>query len=108
MIVNGLKWRVVFTDNPYNLIVDGTKRLGVTDREKLTVYLSDELYGDMLEKVLLHELTHVWLYSYGYDLPVGTEELISAFVDTYTGELQTQLDICLCDSVYGSYRRFCC
>ena len=108
MIVNGLKWRVVFTNDPNNLIVDGSVRLGVTDRNNLTVYLSDVLTGDMLEKVLLHELTHVWLFSYGYDLDRETEEFISGFVGEYGRELQHQLDICLCDSVQGSNSPLCC
>lgn len=108
MIVNGLNWKVVFTNDPKDLIVDGSIRLGVTDKNSLTVFLSDTLTGDMLEKVLLHELTHVWLFSYGYDLDRETEELISTFVGEHGRELRSRLDICLCDSVYGSYRHLCC
>ncbi len=87
MNVNGLNWKIKFTNKESDLIVDGTTRLGVTDRNNLTVYLFDGLYGNLLRKVLLHELTHVWLFSYGYHLDVGVEELICGFVDSYAQDI---------------------
>lgn len=83
MRVNNIDWRVIFTGNPDDLELNHTIRLGITDRKTQTVYLYDGLRGNLLKKVLLHELTHVWLFSYGYDLGVEVEEMICEFVDTY-------------------------
>ena len=87
MNVNGLNWKIVFTENENDLVVNGSVRLGVTDRNNLTVYLYDNLYGKLLRKVLIHELTHVWLFSYGYNLDVEFEEMLCSFVDTYARDI---------------------
>ena len=49
---------MLFTDNPYDLELNGTVRLGITDRNTHTIYIHSNLQGDLLKKVLLHELTH--------------------------------------------------
>lgn len=95
MTVNGIKWRIVFTDNPHDLELNGTVRLGITDRNTHTVYIHNSLQGDLLKKVLLHELTHVWLFSYGYDLSVEIEEMLCGFVDTFLFDLSDALNILL-------------
>lgn len=95
MIVNGIKWRIVFTNNPDDLDLNGTIRLGITDRNTHTVYIHNSLQGEMLKKVLLHELTHVWLFSYGYDLSVEIEEMLCGFVDTFLFDLSDALNILL-------------
>lgn len=92
MVVNGVKWHVVFTDNPYDLELNNTVRLGITDRNTHTVYIHSSLQGDLLKKVLLHELTHVWLFSYGYDLSIEIEEMLCGFVDTFLFDLSDTLN----------------
>lgn len=49
------------------MLVDRTNTMTVatTDPETLTVYLSKDLSGDFLIKVLLHELGHCAMYSFG-------------------------------------------
>ena len=42
----------------------GSWTLGVTDPSQNTVFLSDELSGNLLLRVLLHEMTHVTLWEY--------------------------------------------
>lgn len=95
MIVNGIKWNIVFTNNPYDLELNGTVRLGITDRNTHTIYIHNSLQGEMLKKVLLHELTHAWLFSYGYDLSVEIEEMLCGFVDTFLFDLSETLDTLL-------------
>lgn len=92
MVVNGIKWRVVFTNNVDDLELNGTVRLGITDRNTHTIYIHSNLQGDLLKKVLLHELTHAWLFSYGYDLSVEVEEMLCGFVDTFLFDLSDALD----------------
>lgn len=40
-------------------------RVATTDPSSHTIYLSSDLSGDFLERVLTHELTHCALFSYG-------------------------------------------
>lgn len=92
MAVNGIRWRVLFTDNPNDLELNGTIRLGITDRNTHTIYIHNSLQGEMLKRVLLHELTHAWLFSYGYDLSIEIEEMLCGFVDTFLFDLSDALD----------------
>lgn len=85
--VNKIKWKIEFTDDETLLWLNGYVRLGITDRNERTVYFSNALRGKLLQKVLLHELTHVWLFSYGYGFDVELEEMLCGFVDTFFVEI---------------------
>lgn len=87
MKVNGLDWSIVFTDRDEDLIINGVVHLGVTDRSTQTVYLNASLQGELLRKVLVHELTHVWIFSFGYELDRETEEMFCSFVDTFAEDI---------------------
>lgn len=92
MNINGLNWKIVFTENDNDLIVNSSVRLGVTDRNRLTIFLYDGLKGKLLRKVLIHELTHAWLFSYDYNLDVETEEMLCEFLDTYAENIIDEAD----------------
>ena len=66
--MNGLRWRVRFTYPTDPVLVDrtGTLTIGVTDSSTMTIYLSNELRGSFLTTVVLHELSHAMMISYGY------------------------------------------
>ena len=66
--MNGLRWRVRFTYPADPVLVDrtGTLTIGVTDSATMTIYLSNELRGSFLTTVVLHELSHAMMVSYGY------------------------------------------
>ena len=100
MNVNGINWKIKFTSSERDLTVNGTVRLGVTDRNTATIYLYDGLYGNLLRKVLIHELTHAWLFSYDYDLDVEVEELICSFVDTYAQDIVFMADDLLAENIF--------
>lgn len=59
-------WRVCFVDPDDPMLVDRTGRLTVatTDPSTLTVYLSSDLHGGFLNRVLVHELGHCALFSF--------------------------------------------
>lgn len=65
-VMNGDLWHVRFTSPQNPVLVDRTNTLtvAVTDPDTMTIYLSDNLYGDFLQKVLIHELSHAVMYSY--------------------------------------------
>ena len=66
--MNGLRWKVRFVDSDNDILIDRTlaKTVGVTDPDTMTIYLSNELRGSFLTTVVLHELSHAMMISYGY------------------------------------------
>lgn len=64
--MNGDIWNVRFVEPNDPMLVDRTDALTVatTDPSTLTIYLSKNLFGDFLIKVMLHELGHCALYSF--------------------------------------------
>lgn len=93
--INGNEWFVkwVSPENPILIDRTGSWTLGVTDPSQNTVFLSDELSGNLLLRVLLHEMTHVTLWEYRildsiklYSKPeysIEMEELICNVVADY-------------------------
>lgn len=65
-LLNGYLWRVVTVDADDPVLVDRThtQRVATTDPNALCIYLSDELGGDFLHTVLVHELAHCVMFSY--------------------------------------------
>lgn len=66
--MNGLRWKVRFVDPDNDILIDRTlaKTVGVTDPDTMVIYLSNELRGSFLTTVVLHELSHAMMISYGY------------------------------------------
>ena len=66
--MNGDWWSVRWTDPTDPILVDRTNVLtcAVTDPETMTIYLSNKLCGVFLTRVVLHELSHAMMISYGY------------------------------------------
>lgn len=86
--INDREWEVVFTSDAKDLMrSDGTVTFGVTDRNVMCIYLYSGLKGTLLRKVLIHELTHAFIFSYGYYLTIDEEEFICSFVDCYAYDL---------------------
>ena len=65
--MNGYSWRVCFVDSNDPMLVDRTGALtvGTTDPSTLRVYISRDLDGSMLTRVLIHELGHCTMFSFG-------------------------------------------
>lgn len=65
--MNGYLWLVRFVPPNSYMLVDrtGSLTIGATDPVTRTIYLSNELVGDKLETVLIHELAHCAMFSYG-------------------------------------------
>lgn len=66
--MNGDSWKVRFVDANDPMLVDrtGTLTVATTDPYTFNVYLSDQLKGDFLMTVFIHELGHCALYSFGF------------------------------------------
>ena len=65
--MNGVTWRIQYVLPNDSNLVDRTGMLTVatTDPATATVYISGELRGEFRKKVLIHELAHCAMISYG-------------------------------------------
>lgn len=88
-IINGEIWYIEYV--PANDIIllrpDGVYTVGVCDDITKTIYLSEELYGDFLKKVLAHEITHAAMFSYNVFLTYDQEELVADLIATFGEEI---------------------
>ena len=66
-ILNGDIWMPVLVDPDDPRLTDrtGSTRIATTDPDTMCVYLSRDLKGGYLETVLLHEIGHCAMISYG-------------------------------------------
>lgn len=64
--MNGYLWKAVYVKPNDPMLVDRTGSLTVatTDPTNLTVYISNSLHGDFLNRVLIHELGHCAIFSF--------------------------------------------
>ena len=87
--INGKTWyiRLVRSDSPMLMRSDGSCTVGMCDRETQTIYISELLQGKFLRKVLIHEVCHSAMCSYGIDMSVEQEELFCDLVATYGDEI---------------------
>lgn len=97
--INGYLWRVIFVEQDSAYLVDRTanKRVATTDPSTLCVYLSKELSGSFLRTVLIHELGHCVMFSYGLspaihsfvrpDRWIEAEEWVCNFVADYGDDI---------------------
>ena len=93
--MNGYHWRVrrVWPNSPMLIERKGNRTVATTDTDDLTVNLSSQLEGDFMIRVLLHELGHCALFSYGLieeihrmvypEYWVDAEELICNIIADY-------------------------
>ena len=95
--INGITWYMirVRSDSPMLMRSNGSITVGMCDREAQTIYISDALHGRFLRKVLLHEICHSAMFSYGIDMSVDQEELFCDLLATYGDEI-----IAITDSVF--------
>lgn len=65
--LNGHEWEVRRVDARHPRLVDRTGRrcLATTDPDTMTVYVDAKLAGPMLDRVLIHEIGHCVMWSYG-------------------------------------------
>lgn len=83
--VEGQSWRLQFV-NPRSSHLrrsDNSITIGVTDNNEKTVFISDNLSDTMTDKVLCHELVHVFSFENDLVIPIETEEIIADFMAQY-------------------------
>lgn len=83
--VEGEVWNLQFV-NPRSSHLrrsDNSITIGVTDNNVKTVFISDNLSDAMTDKVLCHELVHVFSFANDLVIDLSTEEIIADFMAQY-------------------------
>lgn len=92
--VNNNEWEVVYCKpNSEDLKrSDGSLTLAVADNNTKNIYINSRLNNYMFEKVLCHELCHVFAFEYDYIVPIDVEEIIADFMSLYGKKIIYLLD----------------
>jgi len=83
--VEGEVWNLQFVNPRSNHLrrSDGSVTIGVSDDNLKTVFISDSLSDAMTDKVLCHELVHVFSFANNLEIDLETEEIIADFLSLY-------------------------
>lgn len=76
--VNNLTWEIEFVERDSEFLKLDDPDLvnaGVTDRHDLKIYIDQSLSNDMIQRTIIHELTHAFIFSYGYSDMMDEEEI---------------------------------
>lgn len=97
--VNNSRWILEFVPpNDKNLINSlGVYTLGVADNNLKTVFVNDRLSDTMLDRVVCHELCHVFSFENNLDIAIEVEEIIANFLSLYGRDI-----VRLADRIIGS------
>jgi hypothetical protein len=79
------EWLISFV-NPRDinlLMEDGKYTIGTCDYETKTIYLANNLRGDLLKRVLCHEIVHSAIFSHKIKLNYEQEELLANIIAIY-------------------------
>lgn len=92
--VNNQEWNLVFVKpNSRNLMrSDGSITIGMTDNNTKSVYINNRLNDYMTDKVICHELTHVFAFEFDYYMDIETEEIVADFMSLYGRKIVYLLD----------------
>ena len=93
-IVNNQEWKLRFVKpNSKELMrSDGSITLGMTDNNVKTVFVNNRLNDYMTDKVICHELTHVFAFEFDYYMDIETEETVADFMSLYGRNIILLLD----------------
>ena len=92
--VNGNTWKIQYEKpNSEKLLrSDGTLTLAVCDNSCKTIFINKNMHGYMFDKILCHELTHVYAFEFEYNVDVETEEIIADFLSLFGRQIVYLLD----------------
>ena len=65
--MNGDLWKVQFVSQHNNVLIDrtGKRTLAVSDYSTMLISIADNIHGELLNRVFIHELGHCVMFSYG-------------------------------------------
>ena len=74
--------------NDENLMIDDSFRAGITRLREGKIYLSNDTSPEVLKRVLLHEITHAFIFVNGMKQVNFTEEVVADFIESNYFEIQ--------------------
>ena len=88
-LINNVYWKLSIVPENFPLLQrpNGSYTLGSCDSLTRTIYISQNVHGNLLKKVLCHEITHAAMFSYNVDLSIDQEELVADLISTYGDEI---------------------
>lgn len=89
LLINNTYWKISFVSPDFPLLrrKSGDYTIGACDNLTRTIYINNTLQGQLLKKVLCHEITHAAMFSYNVILTLEQEELIADLISTYGEEI---------------------
>ena len=104
--INGEQWWIVLV-RPRDvalLMPNGKYALGACSDATKTIYISNELHGEVFEQVLCHELVHASMFAYNIRLEHDEEELLAEIISVFGEEIIDITDIMFERIRRGRYR----
>lgn len=100
--VNNHTWRLQFVrPSSENLRrSDGSYTFGVTDNSVKTVFVMENMSDYMTDKVICHEMVHVFCFENDCTYDIQTEEIIADFLSLFGRKI-----IYLVDEIMGNLLR---
>lgn len=88
-LINNVLWKLAYVAPDFPLLqrVNGEYTIGACDNLTRTIYINNTLSGDLLRKVLCHEITHAAMFSYNVNLSIQQQELVAYLISTYGDEI---------------------
>lgn len=90
-LINNVYWKLAFVPANFPLLRriggDGSFSIGACDNLTRTIYINENLQGQLLKKVLCHQITHAAMFSYNVNLSLQQQELIADLISTYGEEI---------------------
>ncbi len=88
-LINNIYWKLSFVPSNFPLLqrINGEYTIGACDNLTRTIYINETLTGNLLKKVLCHQITHAAMFSYNVNLSIEQEELIADLISTYGDEI---------------------
>ena len=93
--INGVIWQVaiVSPNHPALKMPGGKWAIGCCNPDTQTIYLSEEAaFSPQLRELLIHEVAHAAIASYGYQLPHNCEEFLAIFIHSHIDEIMAIVD----------------
>lgn len=89
ILINNIDWKLAFVSPDFPLLqrMNGDFTIGACDNLTRTIYINNTLSGNLLKKVLCHQITHAAMFSYNVNLSIEQEELIADLISTYGDEI---------------------
>ena len=98
--INDRKWKLKLVkdnDKVLEKTDDEMSVCGITHFSKATIYINQEIDKDVMRDTIIHELTHAFLFVYGFgQVENFTEEMVCDIMGAYATDI-----IILADAIYA-------